>query len=362
MNRLLRILSCLPVAILLATPVFAQGTLFVGTDDEDFAGTLPDRLGEFAVSGPVVGPGVIIPLDYHLNGIANGDGFLFAGDALTNTLRRINYDGSPFFAIGAGFPAGCCNEEMLVAVGTEISGTGTLFHVHFSPTVGNIQLIDPTTGAVVVTYPQNDVVGMARVGTEIWISKWSARAVGSWDPATNTFVPVFNTASNAGALAYDPDSGTLWVGRQGGLVGPYDVTGVLLGPEFQPFGALDDTIDGLEFVCAPSITNASAGPNVLWPPNHHMVDVTITYDAAGCTGAAIECSLSVSSNEPVNDVGDGNTSPDWEVVDATQVRLRAERSGPGTGRIYTITITCTDALGQTTTQAVEVTVPHDQGQ
>jgi hypothetical protein len=43
------------------------------------------------------------------------------------------------------------------------------------------------------------------------------------------------------------------------------------------------------------------------------------------------------------------------------VQLRAERLGSGTGRIYTITITGTNAAG-TTTQSVIVLVPHDQGQ
>ena len=65
-GRRFRIAWSVIVAMVLAAPVFAQGTLFVGTDQEDFAGTLPDRLGRFSVSGPVVGPGVIIPLPYHL--------------------------------------------------------------------------------------------------------------------------------------------------------------------------------------------------------------------------------------------------------------------------------------------------------
>ena len=39
--------------------------------------------------------------------------------------------------------------------------------------------------------------------------------------------------------------------------------------------------------------------------------------------------------------GDGDTSPDWEVIDAHHVLLRAERAGNGSGRIYTITVTVT---------------------
>jgi hypothetical protein len=73
--------------------------------------------------------------------------------------------------------------------------------------------------------------------------------------------------------------------------------------------------------------------------------------------------LTVSSNEPVNGTGDGNTSPDWEVIDAHHVRLRAERAGNGDGRTYTISITCTnDTNGLSSTKTVTVLVPHDHSE
>jgi hypothetical protein len=43
------------------------------------------------------------------------------------------------------------------------------------------------------------------------------------------------------------------------------------------------------------------------------------------------------------------------------VELRAERSGNGTGRIYTVTVRCKDARGNSATQNTSVTVAHDQG-
>jgi hypothetical protein len=63
----------------------------------------------------------------------------------------------------------------------------------------------------------------------------------------------------------------------------------------------------------------------------------------------------------VNGIGDGNTEPDWEVVSDHLVRLRAERAGPRSGRIYTITITSTDDCGNSSSQSVTVQVAHDQG-
>jgi subtilisin-like proprotein convertase family protein len=110
----------------------------------------------------------------------------------------------------------------------------------------------------------------------------------------------------------------------------------------------------------PVISGASASPSSLWPPNHKMQNVTVNYTASdNCTAAgAINCSIiSVTSNEPVNSTEDGDTAPDWEIVNNHLVRLRAERSGIGTGRIYTITIRCTDSAGNHTLSTVTVTVP-----
>jgi hypothetical protein len=110
---------------------------------------------------------------------------------------------------------------------------------------------------------------------------------------------------------------------------------------------------------APVVGAPSPSLVTLWPPNHQMVDVTINYTATdNCPG--LNCVLSVSSNEPVTGTGDGDTQPDWEVVDAHHLRLRAERAGNGTGRIYTITLTCTDAAGHVVTKNTNVLVAHNQ--
>lgn len=113
----------------------------------------------------------------------------------------------------------------------------------------------------------------------------------------------------------------------------------------------------------PVISNVSATPGVLWSPNHKMVNVTVAYDVADICDPVQDllCSLSVSSNEPVNGTGDGNTSADWSVLDAHHLQLRAERAGNLKDRVYTITITCTDTSNNTTTRTVTVTVPHDKG-
>jgi hypothetical protein len=108
----------------------------------------------------------------------------------------------------------------------------------------------------------------------------------------------------------------------------------------------------------PIITGASPDIAVLSPPNRKMRDVAINYSASDICGN-VTTSLSIKSNEPISGTGDGDLSPDWEIVDNHHVRLRAERDGAGDGRIYTITITATDASGNTSTTSVTVRVTHN---
>ena len=107
---------------------------------------------------------------------------------------------------------------------------------------------------------------------------------------------------------------------------------------------------------APTVSNVSASPAPLWPPNHKMRNVTVSYDVTDNCGPSV-CALHVSSDEPENGIGDGDTAPDFEVQDEHHMRLRAERAGMLDGRVYTIAITCTDSAGNATTETVGVEVP-----
>lgn len=136
--------------------------------------------------------------------------------------------------------------------------------------------------------------------------------------------------------------------------------------EPQPPGGCRGTVSGSAVLtvtgttCSPpTITSQSVSPDVLWPPNHKMVDVRITTTAtANCPQQPIRCRLrSITSNEPDNGLGDGDTSPDWEPTGNLTARLRAERSGHGDGRVYTIVTACSNDAG-TATHASIVTVPH----
>lgn len=108
----------------------------------------------------------------------------------------------------------------------------------------------------------------------------------------------------------------------------------------------------------------SASPSQLWPPNHKMIPVTITATVADNCGGMLSQEpkiVKVESNEPENGNGDGNTSPDWEITGDLTLSLRSERAGPGSGRIYTITIEAIDDAGNIGTSTALVKVPHDMG-
>lgn len=112
----------------------------------------------------------------------------------------------------------------------------------------------------------------------------------------------------------------------------------------------------------PPTLTLSVTPDVLWPPNHKYVTVTATVTDTDNADLDPALSLvSVTSNEPDNGIGDGNTVNDVVVVDDTTFQLRAERSGTGNGRIYSIAYQATDACGNTATANTAVYVPHDMG-
>ena len=111
----------------------------------------------------------------------------------------------------------------------------------------------------------------------------------------------------------------------------------------------------------PVITNITANPRVLWPPNHKMRRIQLNVQATDDCGAVTSRVVSVASNEPERGPGSGNHAPDWIIgQDGQSLALRAERSGRNkNGRIYTVTIATTDTGGNTTNGTVTVIVPHD---
>lgn len=108
----------------------------------------------------------------------------------------------------------------------------------------------------------------------------------------------------------------------------------------------------------PVITELIITPNVLWPPNHKMVPIGISASVTDvCDPEPAFRIVSVTSNQPENGLGDGDTAPDWNVTGDLDLTLRAERAGSKNPRIYTIAFVCTDISGNSTSATACVVVP-----
>ncbi len=109
---------------------------------------------------------------------------------------------------------------------------------------------------------------------------------------------------------------------------------------------------------APTLT-VSADPDLLWPPNHKMREITVTVVVSDrCDLAPVVRLESIVSNQADDGAGDGSTSDDINAAIGTDDRdfkLRAERS-QGQDRVYEITYSATDASGNVTTATTEVAV------
>lgn len=175
-----------------------------------------------------------------------------------------------------------------------------------------------------------------------------------------------------GSASSDPDGDTLsfaWTGSFGTASGvrpmvtlPLGTNPVVLTVDDGRGGtSADEVAVKIVDTTSPTITSLTASPNVLWPPNHQMVPISVNANASDTCSAVTSCRIvGVSSNEPVNGLGDGDTAPDWQIPGNLAINLRAERSGKGSGRIYTITTECTDISGNRSTKNVTVNVPHDK--
>jgi hypothetical protein len=210
----------------------------------------------------------------------------------------------------------------------------------------------------------------------LYISDWNADAIYRITPSENT-PPLAScqdvTVSTAPGLcsadasiddsSFDPDGDPITLDQE--PEGPYGLGDTEVTLTVTDDKGASDTCNATVKVIdqePPVISSVTASPNELWPPNHKMVPVTVAVAVSDICDPEPVCLITeVASNEPVNGLGDGNTAPDWEITGGLTVNLRAERSGKGSGRVYTITVECTDQSKNSSTDTETVTVPHDKG-
>lgn len=96
---------------------------------------------------------------------------------------------------------------------------------------------------------------------------------------------------------------------------------------------------------APDCSEAYADPVNLWSPNHKLESINI----AGVTDPdddsftiEIQC---IFQDEPVNDMGDGNTQWDADGIGESSASVLSERAGKLNGRVYHIDFIATDSHG-----------------
>ena len=121
--------------------------------------------------------------------------------------------------------------------------------------------------------------------------------------------------------------------------------------------ATDQVVITVADTTAPAL-NVTLSPNVLWPANHKYVGVKPSIAVSDSCSAIVAVErTSISSNEPDNGLGDGDMANDILIKDGN-LMLRAERSGKGSGRVYTVAYKATDTAGNSTITTATVTVPH----
>ena len=112
---------------------------------------------------------------------------------------------------------------------------------------------------------------------------------------------------------------------------------------------------------APTLS-CTVTPNQLSPPNHKLIAVRASVAVGDALSSPAGFSLvSVTSSEPDNGLGDGDTALDVQGFAVgtpdTRGQLRAERSGTGRGRAYTLTYEGLDTAGNSARCALPVVVP-----
>ncbi|MEO8289762.1 MAG: hypothetical protein ABI649_02050 [Gaiellaceae bacterium] len=130
-----------------------------------------------------------------------------------------------------------------------------------------------------------------------------------------------------------------------------------------PKALLADEDAEIDAVCtpnrAPECLQLIAG-NILWPPNHKYRLVTVS-GATDPNGDTLGYTVTgVTQDEALDGAADGHTKPDaaW-ASRSDQVKVRAERSGRGNGRVYRIAVEVSDGELSCTGTAL-LGVPHDR--
>jgi hypothetical protein len=166
-------------------------------------------------------------------------------------------------------------------------------------------------------------------------------------------------AWSAAGIAFDDPTA---VKPTGGF--PLGATNVLL-VVFDGAAADSDTVVVTVADTTPPVVTVTLDPNVLWPPNHRLAEITATVTAVDTCDGSLDIRLvSIASDEADDGLGDGDTADDIQGAtfgaDDRSFLLRSERDGGREGRTYTVCYEAEDGSGNVGTGCATVQVTHDQ--
>lgn len=185
---------------------------------------------------------------------------------------------------------------------------------------------------------------------------------------TNVTLEVEDTCALDASIdggSFDPDGDPITLSQS--PPGPYPIGATEVTLTVTDSTGLTDTCTGTVTIVdpiPPTIT-VSIDPPEVWPPNHRMMPVEAIVVATDNCSTPTVVLTAVTSSEPDNGEGDGDTVDDIRGAEVGEAdfafELRAERSGQGDGRTYTATYVATDGSGNQTAGDGTAFVPHDQG-
>jgi len=230
--------------------------------------------------------------------------------------------------------------------------------------IGGDTVDTSTCGTYTVTYSATDSSGNSTQVTRTVIVQDTTPPVITLNGSSTMVLECgVDGYTEQGAIALDNCAGSVQVVIGGDTVdtltcGTYTVTYTAADPSGNSAQVTRTVI--VQDTTPPQFT-LSVTPTVLWSPDHKMVRITPSWVVTdNCAQSPQVTLVGITSSEEDDGLGDGDTSGDIEVRDDGSIYLRAERSGTGTGRVYTITYQAVDNSGNTAISSATVTVPHDQ--